>query len=334
MEPDLPSDQSPPEAALEPPDAAPEPLDAAPEPPSAPAGDDPPPESPEPPGEDPAHPGAEPAPAGGGGVWVPPFQILRSRHDRKLGGVAGGLAAAAQLDPTLVRFAIVLGCLTGWGILAYLVAWAVIPEEDPARGRYLLAAPERTGRNLRIGLTVLAVLGVLHVVGSILGVVSSALIGLGLFPARIFGLSHRGFMPGEALLGLFLLIGGCLLLFRRHLPWAPAGDTGPGLGGWFSHPSGGWSPDPSGAGGRSGPAGAVGSEGPSGPAVGGESWGGPSPSSGSMALATVAPGSGGGGATAGGDAPPPPPPAAPGVGAEGAAAPRAARAAGRPLARR
>jgi phage shock protein PspC (stress-responsive transcriptional regulator) len=173
---------------------------------------------------------------------APPFQILRSRHDRKLGGVAGGLAAATQLDPTLVRLAIVLGCLTGWGILAYLIAWAVIPEEDPARGRYLVPAPEPTGKHLRIGLAVVAALGILRVVGGILGIVSSALVGLGFFPFRVFGLHHRGFAPGEAFVGLLLLIGGLLLLFRRHLPWAPAADGagGPGAWGgqWFSGPSG------------------------------------------------------------------------------------------------
>src|SRR5581483_8356159 len=197
--------------------------DSAPPPPPPPgSGADSGPPSPPPPFGG----GGEPA---GGGVWAPPFQILRSKEDRKLGGVAGGLAAATGLDPTLVRLAIVLGCLTGWGILAYLIAWAVIPEEDPAKGRHLVPAPERTAKHIRIGLTVVGVLGVLHVVGTILGIVSSAIIGIGLFPAHLFGIGrHRGFEGGEGLLGLFLLVGGCLLLFRRHLPWLPATDTGPG----------------------------------------------------------------------------------------------------------
>lgn len=177
--------------------------------------------------------GADPAgahPTGGGGSgWIPPFQILRSRHEKKLGGVAGGLAAAANLDPTLVRIAIIAGCLTGWGVLAYLIAWAVIPEEDPNKGRYLMPAPEPTGRYLRIGLLVVAGLGVLQVLGAILGIVSSALIGIGMFPAHLFGFGHdSGFDGGEALLGLLLLIGGLLLVFRRHLPWLPTPGTGGG----------------------------------------------------------------------------------------------------------
>jgi phage shock protein PspC (stress-responsive transcriptional regulator) len=235
-----------------PPAAAHDPADDAPT--------DPPPPPPPPP------PGSEPA--GGGGGFAPSFQFLRSRRDRKVGGVAGGLAAAAGLDPTLVRLAIVLGLLTGWGVLAYLIAWAIIPEEDPARGRYLVPAPERTARHIRIVLTVIGVVGVLHVVGAILGVLSAALIGIGLFPAHIFGLNHGGgFQPGEALLGLLLLIGGMLLVFRHHLPWMPTPDTGPG----------------------SGPA----------PA-------GPKPPPSTMALATIDPGSGGG-ATYGPPPPPPGP---------------------------
>jgi phage shock protein PspC (stress-responsive transcriptional regulator) len=229
---------------------------------------------------------------------LPPFQILRSRQDKKLGGVAGGLAAMTGLDPTLVRLAIVLSWLTGWGILAYIVAWVVIPAEDPGKGRFLVPAPEPTAKYLRMGLTVAAALGVLQVVGTILGIVSAAVFGIGLLPFHILGLGdHHGFEAGEAMLGLVLLIGGCLLLLRRHLPWQPATDGGPGSGGWIAGSPGG--PPPGSA----------------------------TPGTG-MALATVTPGSGGGSATAGGTfGPPPPPPASAGAdfAARATAAARAAR---------
>ena len=235
MEPETPDQSTPPgDPAGDQPDTEPE---AAAHDPAAEAPGEPPagegtgsadqtPPPPPPPGA-----GRDPA-SGGGSGWSPPFQVLRSSHERKLGGVAGGLAAAANLDPTLVRIAIILGCLTGWGILAYLIAWAVIPEEDPNKSRYLMPAPEPTGKYLRIGLLVVSGIGVLQVLGAILGIVSSALIGIGLFPARIFGVGHdTGFDGGEALLGLLLLIGGLLLVFRRHLPWLPTFDGGPGTGG-------------------------------------------------------------------------------------------------------
>lgn len=153
-----------------------------------------------------------------------------------------------------------------------------------------MPAPEPSGKYIRIGMLVLAGLGVLHVLGSILGIVSSALIGLGLFPAHLFGLTDtNGFDTGEAFLGLVLLIGGLLLVFRHHLPWAP--DTGTGAG--AANPPGSWSP--------------------------------PSAPPSSMALATITPGSGGGGATAGTYGPPSPPSGGPGSAGLSARASAAAR---------
>lgn len=58
--------------------------------------------------------------------------LVRSRSDRMVAGVCAGLANYFNMDVTLVRvlvaaIAIVTG---GAGVLAYLVAWALIPDED------------------------------------------------------------------------------------------------------------------------------------------------------------------------------------------------------------
>lgn len=56
-------------------------------------------------------------------------KLYRSRENRKVGGVCGGIAEYFGFDPTLVRLgAIVLIFIWGAGILAYIVAWAIIPE--------------------------------------------------------------------------------------------------------------------------------------------------------------------------------------------------------------
>jgi Putative stress-responsive transcriptional regulator len=56
-------------------------------------------------------------------------RLYRSRNDRKLAGVCGGIAEYYGWDPTLVRVAwIVLTLLGGSGILIYLVMWLVMPE--------------------------------------------------------------------------------------------------------------------------------------------------------------------------------------------------------------
>ena len=62
---------------------------------------------------------------------VPPSRKLyRSRTDRKIAGVCGGLAVYLDMDPTLARLIWVMAALfAGWGLLGYLIAWIVMPEE-------------------------------------------------------------------------------------------------------------------------------------------------------------------------------------------------------------
>ena len=57
-------------------------------------------------------------------------RLYKSRNDKMLGGVCGGIAEYFDIDPTLVRLGWVLFCaLGGSGILAYIVAAIVIPEQ-------------------------------------------------------------------------------------------------------------------------------------------------------------------------------------------------------------
>jgi phage shock protein PspC (stress-responsive transcriptional regulator) len=59
-------------------------------------------------------------------------RLYRSRTQRILGGVCGGLGDFLGIDPTLIRLAWAFLSLTGAGLLFYFVAWLIIPEE-PAR---------------------------------------------------------------------------------------------------------------------------------------------------------------------------------------------------------
>lgn len=65
-----------------------------------------------------------------------PKRLYRSRTDRKIFGVCGGLAEYFGMDPTLVRVLWVIlsifpGSVIG-GILVYLVCFLLIPEEPVA----------------------------------------------------------------------------------------------------------------------------------------------------------------------------------------------------------
>jgi phage shock protein C len=57
-------------------------------------------------------------------------RLTRSRTERMIGGVCGGLGAYLEIDPTLVRLLFVLGLLFGGhGLLLYLVLLLVMPIE-------------------------------------------------------------------------------------------------------------------------------------------------------------------------------------------------------------
>ncbi|NPV52883.1 MAG: PspC domain-containing protein [Firmicutes bacterium] len=59
-------------------------------------------------------------------------RVYRSTRDRMLGGVCGGLAEYFNVDPTIMRLLwVLLALVHGFGILAYIVAWIIIPELPP-----------------------------------------------------------------------------------------------------------------------------------------------------------------------------------------------------------
>lgn len=58
-------------------------------------------------------------------------KLYRSEKNRILGGVCGGLGDYLDIDPNILRIIWVLFCLVyGLGIIAYLVAWLILPAES------------------------------------------------------------------------------------------------------------------------------------------------------------------------------------------------------------
>jgi phage shock protein C len=57
-------------------------------------------------------------------------RLQRSRTERIIGGVCGGLGEYFNVDPTLVRVLwVIVTLMGGAGILAYLILWIVVPQE-------------------------------------------------------------------------------------------------------------------------------------------------------------------------------------------------------------
>jgi phage shock protein PspC (stress-responsive transcriptional regulator) len=73
-------------------------------------------------------------------------KLALSRRDKKIAGVCGGFAEYLELDPTLVRLLwLMMALVVGWGVVAYLVAWIVMPQETeatPAAAPAPSAAPQ------------------------------------------------------------------------------------------------------------------------------------------------------------------------------------------------
>lgn len=71
-------------------------------------------------------------------------RLYRSRKDKVIAGVCGGLADYFDADPTLVRLIfVVLALLQGVGLLVYFVLLIVVPKE---KAPYFEPEPERAGR--------------------------------------------------------------------------------------------------------------------------------------------------------------------------------------------
>ncbi len=115
----------------------------------------------------------------GGGSAAPPGiggelrALRRSRSDRVVAGVLGGLGRRLGIDPLLLRIVtVVLAIFGGIGVLAYAAAWLLIPAEDEeasvaeqALGRHDAGSPRTATVALALGLTLVALLAGGGIVG-------------------------------------------------------------------------------------------------------------------------------------------------------------------------
>ncbi|RRR67965.1 MAG: PspC domain-containing protein [Candidatus Viridilinea halotolerans] len=79
----------------------------------------------------------------------PDTRLMRSRSDRMLAGVAGGVAQYLNTDPALVRLIFVLVALSGPAFLLYPLLWLVMPQAPTGPGGQVFVHTGATQR-LRI----------------------------------------------------------------------------------------------------------------------------------------------------------------------------------------
>ncbi|MBI3972389.1 MAG: PspC domain-containing protein [Chloroflexi bacterium] len=129
---------------------------------------------------------------------VTPKRLYRSRQDRMLGGVAGGLGQYFNVDPVLIRLAFVLFTLAGAGVLAYVILWIVVPERPAGEPEPVVTGTLNTERGRQVAGYVLLALGIM-VLAANLGWFDSwywkGLWPLALVIVGIFLLWERGGLP-------------------------------------------------------------------------------------------------------------------------------------------
>jgi phage shock protein PspC (stress-responsive transcriptional regulator) len=147
----------------------------------------------------------------------PQRRLLRSRSDRMMFGVAGGLADYLGIDATLVRLGFVVSAFFGgFGVLAYLAMAVVVPENDGSGSPLPLRRPP---------IWALILLG---------------FVALAIIPWHGF---HGGWWPGFAgplWLGI-LIFGGIWVVQRlrgKPMPWNQASESPAGSASKSAQPKG------------------------------------------------------------------------------------------------
>lgn len=76
-------------------------------------------------------------------------KLVRARTGRKIAGVALGVSEYFDLDVTLVRFVwVIVAIFGGCGLLAYAIAWIVIPSEPEVLSAPAAAPPNISSQNV------------------------------------------------------------------------------------------------------------------------------------------------------------------------------------------
>ncbi len=81
----------------------------------------------------------------------PTQRLMRSRTDKMIAGVAGGIGQYLAIDPVIVRLAFVALVFTGVGVLLYPVLWLIMPLEGSPRASSEQAFDEMRQQAQRVG---------------------------------------------------------------------------------------------------------------------------------------------------------------------------------------
>lgn len=87
-------------------------------------------------------------------------RLLRSRDDRMIAGVSGGLARYFDIDPVIIRIAFAVSIFFGGlGVLAYIAAIVFVPTDDGSGNPVPSSRGRTLGRVIGVGLLAILAIG-------------------------------------------------------------------------------------------------------------------------------------------------------------------------------
>ncbi len=146
-------------------------------------------------------------------------RLYRSKSECVIGGVAGGIAEYFDIDPTIVRILWVLLALAdGIGVLAYIIAWIIIPANPYAESSERFEKTE--------GIRQEVIDRAKEVEARLKGEAQPAGPPPGEGAPTGTGRAHRD-DSGARIIGIALVCVGVLFLARNFWPWLNLGALWP-----------------------------------------------------------------------------------------------------------
>lgn len=139
-------------------------------------------------------------------------RLTRSRTNRMLGGVCGGLGEYLRMDPTIIRLLfLVLIFGTEFGFLLYLLLWILVPEEGGERAG---EGQEISGRVKSMGDDIQQAVSSPHPQAGV--IIGAALIIVGaVMVLERLNILWLGWLDFDVLWPLILIAGGAAILYRQ-----------------------------------------------------------------------------------------------------------------------
>jgi phage shock protein C len=140
-------------------------------------------------------------------------RLYRSKSDRMIGGVCGGLGTFLNIDPIFIRLLFVLLLFgSDFGLILYILLWILIPEEGKAYGFKEESFGDRVksmGDDIQVAVTQP------HPQAGLIMGVGLIVIGGLLFVDRL-NLAWLDWFNMDVLWPALLIVGGIALLFRQR----------------------------------------------------------------------------------------------------------------------